>query len=159
MAGMQPFQSYPMQGYSPAPMMGGQMPIQNNVGYDPMVYNQDRMGFLQGQLNQLRQPVANLGLSGKVVESIDVVKATDIPMDGNMYYFPKADGTEVYSKRWLPNGKTEVVTYKTAEEVAVQEETSNNEVLEKLNSIDERLVKLERILGRNNKNTKREDAE
>ena len=159
MAGMQPFQNYPMQGYTPTPMMGGQMPMQNNIGYDPMMYNQERMGFLQGQLNQLRQPVANLGLSGKVVESIDVVKATDIPMDGNMYYFPKADGTEVYSKRWLPNGKTEVVTYKTSEEVLAQEEVANNEVLEKLSSIDERLLRLERMLGRNNKNVKREDAE
>ena len=27
---------------------------------------------------------------GKIVESVDIVKATDIPMDGNMYYFPTA---------------------------------------------------------------------
>ena len=49
---------------------------------------------------------------GKVVESIDMVKATDIPMDGNTYYFPKADGSMVFAKRWLPNGTTEVVSYK-----------------------------------------------
>lgn len=160
MAGMQAYQNYPMQGYMSAPMMNGGVPMQANVGYDPAMYTQDRMGFLQGQLNQLRQPVANLGLSGKVVESIEVVRATDIPMDGNMYYFPKADGTEVYSKRWLPNGKTEVVTYKTFEETAVQEEAPSNEVLDKLSSIDERLVRLERVLLRNNNKTgKKEDAE
>ena len=49
---------------------------------------------------------------GKVVESIDMVKATDIPMDGNMYYFPKADGTEVYGKAWLQNGQTRILTFK-----------------------------------------------
>lgn len=49
---------------------------------------------------------------GKIVDSIDVVKATDIPMDGNAYYFPKADGTEVYMKKWLANGTTEITAYK-----------------------------------------------
>lgn len=49
---------------------------------------------------------------GKIVDSVDVVKATDIPMDGNAYYFPKADGTEVYMKRWLANGTTETTVYK-----------------------------------------------
>ena len=49
---------------------------------------------------------------GKIVDSVDVVKATEIPMDGNAYYFPKADGTEVYMKRWLANGTTETTVYK-----------------------------------------------
>ena len=49
---------------------------------------------------------------GKMVDSIDVVKATDIPMDGNAYYFPKADGTEVYCKQWLQNGTTRILTFK-----------------------------------------------
>ena len=49
---------------------------------------------------------------GKIVDSIDVVRATDIPMDGNAYYFPKADGAEIYMKRWLPNGTTETTVYK-----------------------------------------------
>ena len=61
MAGMQAYQNYPMQGYMSAPMMNGGVPMQANVGYDPTMYTQDRMGFLQGQLNQLRQPVANVG--------------------------------------------------------------------------------------------------
>ena len=49
---------------------------------------------------------------GKVVESLDIVKVMDIPMDGNMYYFPKADGTEVYSKQFMPNGQTRILTFK-----------------------------------------------
>lgn len=58
---------------------------------------------------------------GKMVDSIDVVKATDIPMDGNMYYFPKADGTEIYGKQWLSNGQTQILAFKP-----VLEDNPNN---------------------------------
>jgi hypothetical protein len=53
---------------------------------------------------------------GKIVESMDIVKVTDIPMDGNVYYFPKADGTEVYSKQFMPNGQTRILTFKPTTE-------------------------------------------
>ena len=86
-------------------------------------------------------------LQGKIVDSMDSVRATDIPMDGQTYYFPKADGTEVYAKRWLPNGKTEVTVYAPytaeAEEAKSQEYT---ELLKRFDSIDEKFEKLEKSL-------------
>ena len=80
----------------------------------------DRMAQLQQYQQSLQQPVVPTQMSGanqmsalgKMVDSIDVVKATDIPMDGNAYYFPKADGTEVYCKQWLQNGTTRILTFK-----------------------------------------------
>ena len=74
----------------------------------------DRMAQLQQYQQSLQQPVsqAQMAAIGKIVNSIDVVKATDIPMDGNAYYFPKADGTEVYCKQWLQNGTTRILTFK-----------------------------------------------
>ena len=71
---------------------------------------------------------------GKMVESIDIVKATDIPIDGNIYYFPKADGTEIYSKTWLPNGQTRILTFKPVSDndpntLSQNEEKLNFEVL------------------------------
>lgn len=80
----------------------------------------DRMNFLQNYQQSLQQPLVPTQMSGanqmsalgKMVDSIDVVKATDIPMDGNTYYFPKADGTEVYCKQWLQNGTTRILTFK-----------------------------------------------
>ena len=80
----------------------------------------ERMAHLQQYQQSLQQPlppaqmsVANqMSALGKMVDSIDVVKATDIPMDGNTYYFPKADGTEVYCKQWLQNGTTRILTFK-----------------------------------------------
>ena len=83
----------------------------------------DRMAQLQQYQQSLQQPVSQAQMSamGKIVDSIDVVKATDIPMDGNAYYFPKADGTEVYCKQWLQNGTTRILTFKP-----VLEDNPNN---------------------------------
>ena len=92
----------------------------NNMYAQPNNPYADRMNFLQNYQQSLQQPIAPTQMSGanqmsalgKMVDSIDVVKATDIPMDGNSYYFPKADGTEVYCKQWLQNGTTRILTFK-----------------------------------------------
>ena len=94
----------------------------NNMYAQPNNPYADRMNFLQNYQQNLQQPLPPTQMSGanqmlalgKIVDSIDVVKATDIPMDGNTYYFPKADGTEVYCKQWLQNGTTRILTFKPA---------------------------------------------
>lgn len=80
---------------------------------------QQRMDFLQNYQQNLQQPVQQMpqanqqmNVIGKIVDSVDIVKATDIPMDGNIYYFPKADGTEIFGKQWLMNGQTRILTFK-----------------------------------------------
>ena len=89
----------------------------------------DRMAQLQQYQQSLQQPVSQTQMSaiGKIVDSIDVVKATDIPMDGNSYYFPKADGTEVYCKQWLQNGTTRILTFKPVFEDNPNNVSSNTE--------------------------------
>ena len=104
---MQPYQTF-------YPQMNNnyQMPMQNPY--------MDRMAQLQQYQQSLQQPVVPTQMSGanqmstlgKIVDSIDVVKATDVPMDGSMYYFPKADGTEIFGKQWLSNGQTRILTFK-----------------------------------------------
>lgn len=98
-------------------------PQMNNYGQmmpNPYI---DRMAQLQQYQQNLQQPIQQQAISstgqqmniiGKIVDSIDVVKATDVPMDGSMYYFPKADGTEIFGKQWLPNGQTRILTFKPA---------------------------------------------
>lgn len=77
---------------------------------------QQRMDFLQSYQQNLQQQVqANqqMNVIGKIVDGIEAVKAIDIPMDGAMYYFPKADGTEVYGKRWIVGeGRTVILPFK-----------------------------------------------
>ena len=109
---MQPYQNFSQMNNPYAQM--------NNMYAQPNNPYADRMNFLQNYQQNLQQPVVPTQMSGanqmstlgKMVDSIDVVKATDIPMDGNAYYFPKADGTEVYCKQWLQNGTTRILTFK-----------------------------------------------
>ena len=104
---------------------------QMNNNYQTPTQNpyMERMAQLQQYQQSLQQPIVptqtpvsnQMSALGKMVDSIDVVKATDIPMDGNAYYFPKADGTEVYCKQWLQNGTTRILTFKP-----VFEDDTNN---------------------------------
>lgn len=79
--------------------------------YNPYLQRMENLQQFQQTLNPApqAQPFTPLG---KMVESVDIVKVTDIPMDGNMYYFPKADGSEIYSKQFMPNGQTRILTFK-----------------------------------------------
>lgn len=52
-----------------------------------------------GYLNQ-QQPIQNklLNLQGKIIDNLEVVKATDISLDGSVNYFPLADGSAIATK-------------------------------------------------------------
>lgn len=64
--------------------------------------------------NTLRQPVTPSigGLMGKVVDSADVVKVTDIPLDGSTSYFPLVDGSAILTKKLQVDGTSKIVVYK-----------------------------------------------
>ena len=120
-------QSYPT--FYPQMNNNYQMPMQNPY--------MERVAQLQQYQQSLQQPMLPTQMSGtnqmsalgKMVDSIDVVKATDIPMDGNAYYFPKADGTEVYCKQWLQNGTTRILTFKPVLEDSLNNLSSDTEKL------------------------------
>ena len=106
-----------------------QMPMQNPY-MERMAQLQQYQQSLQQPIVPTQTPVSNqMSALGKMVDSIDVVKATDIPMDGNTYYFPKADGTEVYCKQWLQNGTTRILTFKPVFEDNTNNVSSDNEKL------------------------------
>lgn len=102
----------PYQNFYPQMNNYGQM--MSNPYMDRMAQLQQYQQSLQQPMPQTSMPGANqqMNVIGKIVDSIDVVKATDVPMDGNMYYFPKADGTEIFGKQWLSNGQTRILTFK-----------------------------------------------
>ena len=118
-----------MQTYPNYSQMNNPYAQMNNMYAQPNNPYADRMNFLQNYQQSLQQPVVPTQMSGanqmsalgKMVDSIDVVKATDVPMDGSMYYFPKADGTEIFGKQWMPNGQTRILTFKP-----VLEDNHNN---------------------------------
>ena len=71
------------------------------------------------QYNQYMQtpPVykQQVGLQGKSVDSLDVVKAMDIPLDGSISYFPLTDGSAIITKQLQADGSSKTVIYKPIE--------------------------------------------
>ena len=57
-----------------------------------------------------------MGLLGKSVDSIEVVKATDIPLDGSISYFPLTDGSAIVTKQLQMDGTSRTVVYKPIQE-------------------------------------------
>lgn len=137
------------------------------INYNLMNPQQQYMNMFTPQMQQQIQqqmPIQNNLSTGKIVDSVEAVKVTDIPMDGNAYYFPKADGSEVYSKRWLANGKTEITRFIKAIETDEKEEVKSfdfesmqNNIFERLDVIDDRMQKLEKgLVSRQTSKTQKE---
>ena len=96
--------------------------FQQQQMYNPMAPYQERLNQMQAQYNQ--QPMVQqnqaMSLNGEIVDSIDVVKAKNVDMSGQPTFYPKSDLSEVYVKRLMADGTSQIVTYK-----AVQPEESN----------------------------------
>ena len=104
--------------------------FQNNPSYVHTQYGQinpypDRLAQLQAQQQQFNQSQYNpqmqtqpIGLNGEIVDSIDVVKAKNVDMSGNVTFYPKADLSEIFTKQLQMDGTSRIVTYR-----AVQPET------------------------------------
>ena len=79
-----------------------------------------------------------MGLQGKIVDNVDVVKATDIPLDGSISYFPLTDGTAIVTKKLQQDGTSKIIVYKPTEDKNVDNITAfitSNELEDRLNKI------------------------
>ena len=94
----------------------------NNYGYNPYYQQQQRMQGIEQQqpiITAYQQPMQLTkpsSLLGKSVDNIDVVKATDIPLDGSISYFPLTDGSAIVSKQLQMDGTSKMVVYKPIKE-------------------------------------------
>ena len=64
------------------------------------------------QNQQLSYRAPGTVLQGKVVDSLEVVKATDIPYDGSISYFPLTDNSAIITKQLQQDGTSKVIVYK-----------------------------------------------
>ena len=96
----------------------------NNYGYNPYYQQQQRFTGTE-QPNQqpmmtTYQPPIQMtkpsGLLGKVVDSMDVVKSLEIPLDGSTSYFPLADNSMIVTKQLQNDGTSKIVVYKPTQE-------------------------------------------
>ena len=100
------------------PQYGGYMPQFNN--------RMQQAEQTYPQYSQVAQPTypqnpqtyqqASLGLQGKLVDSIEVVRAIDIPLDGSTSFFPLADGSAIVTKQLQADGTSKTTIYKPSTE-------------------------------------------
>lgn len=90
----------------------------NNMYQQPMVQPQIQQTIPQ-QATNFRQPI---GLQGKIVDSLDAVKAADIPLDGSVSYFVLANGDAIATKQLMQDGTSKTTVYKP---VDLKEEIKN----------------------------------
>lgn len=98
----------------------------NNYGYNP--YYQPRYNTMPQQ--PMEQPIQQVFnsiqqrsfLNGKSVDSLEVVKAMDIPLDGSISYFPLTDGTAIITKQLQMDGTSRTTIYKPVEELSTSKQ-------------------------------------
>ena len=132
-------------------------------GYTPNQYGKVPYYMQQPIATSQYQPQANeymqniqpatyqkpLALQGKTVDNIEVVKATDIPLDGSVSYFPLVDGSSIVTKQLMQDGTSRMIIYKPVEtqqpkQVEVQETyITEKELDEKLSKLDNKELKEE----------------
>ena len=120
----------------------------NNYGYNPYYQQQQRMQGIEQQqpmMTTYQQPIQLTkpsSLLGKVVDNIEVVRATDIPLDGSTSYFPLSDGSSIVTKQLQMDGTSKIVVFKPFNEQKSEVKYLTSEDLEKainglnLNEID-----------------------
>lgn len=113
---------------------------QPNMQYGNQFYQPQQMQQPIQQRMQLEQFVNNkpITLQGKIVDNVDVVKATDIPLDGSISYFPITDGSAIVTKQLRQDGTSKIIVYKPTEDKNVDNVTAfitSNELEDRLSKI------------------------
>ena len=110
-----------------------------NPYYGQQTYAQPRYQPIEPQY-LTQQPK---GLLGKSVDSVDVVKAIDIPLDGSVSYFPLTDGSAIVTKQLQMDGTSKIMVYKPIieqkEEVKTISYKEFEELRKEVNMVKDRL--------------------
>lgn len=120
--------------------------------YNPNIYNTNpymNYGNYYNQQPQQQTMQQNLyrtpiGLQGKQIDSLDVVKATDIPLDGSISYFPLADGTAIATKQLMQDGTSKITIFKPTDEENPTQQTkyvTENDLKEQLSNFNSKDIK------------------
>ena len=131
----------PYYGYTP--QYGRNPYIQQPIATQQ--YQPQATDYMSQMQNAYQKP---LGLQGKTVDNIEVVKATDIPLDGSISYFPLVDGSSIITKQLMQDGTSRMIVYIPVE--TEPKATENKEIYvtekqleEKLSTFDNEEIKQE----------------
>mgnify|MGYP003293298556 CR=1 FL=1 len=85
----------------------------NNYGYNPYgTYVPQRPMEQPMQQQPIQRPILN----GKQVDSIEVAKSVDYPLDGSISYFPLTDNSAIVTKQIGVDGTSKITIYKPFKE-------------------------------------------
>lgn len=119
-------QPNPYQGMSYNPQ-----PAYPQYGYNPY-FQQQRMQQPQVDqmqtVNQFQQQMPR-GINGRVVQSVEMITANDVPMDGSAAFFPMQDMSAILAKSWNADGTIKTVIFKPVNETVPQNSAQNQENL------------------------------
>lgn len=106
-------------------------PAYQQYGYNPY-FQQPRMQQPQIEplqnTNQFQQQMPR-GVNGRVVQSVEMITANDVPMDGSAAFFPMQDMSAIFAKSWNADGTIKTVIFKPINETVPQNEIQNKENL------------------------------
>ena len=118
--------------------------LQNLEQQYPQFAQQPQQSYPQ---NPQSYPQPSLGLQGKLVDSIEVVKAIDIPLDGSTSYFALTDGSAIVTKQLQSDGTSKTIIYKPFTEPTTPLESikyvSEEEVKAMLENSSETILELQ----------------
>ena len=80
-----------------------QQPVQQMQAQQQPVYN---------QMQQVPQQIQQPQLIGHIVDSQEMIQASDVPMNAPYALFPKNDLSEIYLKSWTANGTIQTIVFK-----------------------------------------------
>ena len=125
----------------------------NNYNFYPNNFNNANSPYMnynnqQGIMNQM-------GLNGKIVDSEEMVRVTEVPI-GGYGVFPKADFSEIYMKIWNNNGTTRLIKYQTVLEKNKAEQVADlnasvGKIMERLDQLENRLTEMLNVPGKDQK--------
>lgn len=97
------------------------------------------------------------GLVGRMINSVNEMTPSDVPMDGTLGVFPLQDGSAIYTKRWQSDGKIEQIEYRPTHEQRPRYTPIEEELLSRVEALESRFTNKEADCGRPHYGT--DDAE
>lgn len=97
----------------------------------------------QNQLNRFQS------IPGRLVNNLDEITPQEVPMDGSVSLFPQQDYSAIYAKTWTKDGTIATVKFIPEQPASVAPQKSPIE--ERLDKIDQRFDRLEKMLSNRSK--------
>ena len=140
---------FPNNPYSPNPY---QVPMYGQVQQPPM----PQLSNLQQSQAMAQQPVQtnqNGSLFGRVVGNLNEIVPDDVPRDGSIGLFPQRDYSCIFAKQWNNDGSISTIKFipEMTQPEPVQTSQFENDVMARLDSIEEMLKHQKKPYQKNNR--------